>query len=174
MSLTRFLLPVLFVLAASGGAGAEYVFFHQVIGDWAVICSRSGAGKNGCQLTGPPPTVAQLGAPGLGAPPSRITVTGNERSPRVRLRIFSRMDDAALVRLAVEGEGTIKAEINRYGEALWTGSGAEDLIEDFAGGEGIVLSYRKADGREQKETIGLGGFKAALATWQARTKALRP
>jgi len=173
MTLDRFLLTVLTVLAVAGSAEAEYVFFHQVFGDWAVICSRVEAGKAGCSLTGPPPTVAQLGAPGLGAPPSRITVTGNEQSLRVRLRIFARMEDAAPVRLTVKGEGSFKTKVNRYGEARWTGSEAEDLIGDFTGGNRIVLVYRKADGREQRETIGLGGFRAALATWQARTRQLR-
>ena len=62
----RFVLTLILILAASIPARADFILFHNAVGDWSVTCWRTLLdGKKSCRLSAPKATLGAQFAPNV-------------------------------------------------------------------------------------------------------------
>lgn len=149
-------------LFASRPAGAQYVLYHAVHGDWAVTCARELLTPQvSCTLVSPPPSLGPTATISIGE--------GKNAPPSLTFRLPPGIDPGRPVLALIDTRAPAIAESNRYGEGGWQGSEAASLIETLRLGNRLSLAWM-VEGDIQPHTVdfALGSFDAALADYRQR------
>lgn len=146
---------------------ANYVFVHQVLGDWSIVCWRDSiGGDRTCRLRAPPASLD------VRRPPNVIAVV--EYAPdafRVEVTVRDVVVAGLPLYLRVDGFPVHEAAL-REGKAAWDGDRARMILGQMRAGKRLVYRVQTApDGLPSDTVISLETFRAALAGYRRALRA---
>ena len=150
------------LLEIGAAAAVGFVFFHQVRGDWAVLCWRDMVSQQKtCRLNAPPANLT------LGTRRNELIV--HEYAPdafQVAIRVHDPADARFPLFLRVDGYGVHEAPIEA-GLARWHGAQARNLLAEMRVGGRLTYRVHTQPAALPSDTrISLAGFAQSLATYR--------
>lgn len=147
-------------------ATAAYVFFHQVRGDWAVVCWREIATeKKHCRLSAPPAALS-------------LEKRGNELivheyaadTFQIAVQLYQPVDEQHGVFLRIDKNIAHEASVQN-GLARWAGDSALRILAEMrAGGKLVFRIHTVPDALPQDTFVSLEGFDDALSTYRREVR----
>ncbi len=166
------LLGVALGLGLAAPAGAGYVFYYQVLGDWTVICWREMATREkACRLSAPPPSLDRTRAQNV--------ILVHEYAPdtfQVAIEVRDIVVSGRPVFLFVDRHPVHETAVSND-LARWTGNEAKEILAEMRAGKKLVYRVHTApEGLPRDTQTSLTTFGEALATYrqQLRVHSLLP
>lgn len=143
-------------------AAAAYVFFHQVRGDWAVVCWQEITNeRKQCRMSAPPAALS-------------LEKRGNELivheyaadTFQVAVQLYQPVAERHGVFLRIDENVAHEAPIQN-GLARWAGDAALRILAEMrAGNELVFRIHTVPDALPQDTFVSLEGFDEALSTYR--------
>ena len=141
---------------------AGFVFFHQVRGDWAVLCWRDMVSQQKtCRLNAPPANMIlgtrrnELIVHEYAADTFQVAIELHDPFD-ARFPLFLRIDQFAVHEAPIEA-----------GLARWSGPAARDILAEMRSGRQLLYRIHTApEGLPRDTRIALEGFADSLVTYR--------
>ena len=150
------------VLQIAAASAVGFVFFHQVRGDWAVLCWRDMVSQQKtCRLNAPPANMTlgtrrnELIVHEYAADTFQLAIQVHDPFD-ARFPLFLRIDQFAIREAPIEA-----------GIARWSGPAARDILAEMRVGMQLLYRIHTApEGMPRDTYIALEGFADSLVTYR--------
>lgn len=157
----RFVLILVLILAASIPARADFILFHNAVGDWSVTCWRALlGGKKSCRFSAPRAALGAKFAPNV--------IEIHEWSSGRFQVIVSVRDRGMPLTLRVDGLALHETSIWADGKAWWSDDDAAEIILEMQAGKKVTYRVQTLpDGMSRDMRVSLVPFRRALEIYRS-------
>lgn len=159
----RLCLTIFLILAASIPARADFILFHNAVGDWSVTCWRTLLDeKKSCRLSAPRAALGVRFAPNV----IQIREWSSGRF-QVIVSVRDHVMPGLPLTLRVDGLALHETSIRADGQAWWSDDDAAEIILEMQAGRKITYRVQTLpDGMPRDMRVSLVPFKRAFEIYR--------
>ncbi|NQU71565.1 MAG: hypothetical protein HQ514_13510 [Rhodospirillales bacterium] len=159
-----FLPALVLALVLSGPARAQFILFHNAVGDWSVTCWRDLVGEErSCRVSAPKAALGAQFAPNV----IEVREWSSGRF-QVIVSVRDRVMPGMPLTLRVDGLALHETTIRADGKAWWSDEEAAKIILEMQAGRKVVYRVQTLpDGMPRDMRVSLVPFKRAFQIYRS-------